>query len=100
MNRWRELRADIVVSGLPNQGEPLADALLDALQPQLIVITDSEHPASQHASPRLRERLAGRNVPVLYTRETGAITLILAKGRWTAKPMVGSEISEAATRPH
>jgi competence protein ComEC len=100
MNRWPELRADIVVSGLPNQGEPLADALLDAVQSQLIVITDSEHPASQRASPRLRERLAGRNVPVLFTRETGAITLNFAEGRWTARPMSGSEISEAVTRPH
>ncbi len=93
MNRWPDLRADVVISGLPNQTEPLADALVDALQPQLILITDSEYPASQRASPKLRERLAARNVMVLYTRETGAVTLILAQRRWTAMPMRGSEIS-------
>ena len=98
MNRWPELRADIVVSGLPNQTEPLADALLDSLQPQLIVITDSEYPASERAAPKLRERLAARNVPVLYTRETGAITLTFAKGRWTARPMSGSEVSGSVRR--
>jgi ComEC/Rec2-related protein len=98
MNRSSDLRADIVVSGLPNQSEPLADALLDALQPQLVVITDSEYPASQRASTRLRERLAAHNVPVLYTRETGGITMTLAKGRWTARPMSGSEISGFARR--
>jgi beta-lactamase superfamily II metal-dependent hydrolase len=96
INRSPDLRAEIVISGLPNQSEPLAEALLDALQPQLIVITDSEYPASQRASLRLRERLAARNVPVLYTRETGAITLVLAKGRWKARPMSGSEVSGAA----
>jgi len=93
LNRSPNLRADILVSGLPNQSEPLAEALLDVLQPQLIVITDSEYPASQHASPRLRDRLAVRRVPVLYTSDTGAITLVLAEGRWTATPMSGSEIS-------
>lgn len=95
MNRAPDLRADIVISGLPNQSEPLADALLDALQPQLIVIADSEHPASQRASPKLRERLAARNAHVLCTRETGAISLTFAEGRWTARPMNGSEVSGA-----
>jgi competence protein ComEC len=98
INRSPNLRADMVVSGLPHQTEPLAEALLDVLQPQLIVITDSEYPASQRASPKLRERLAARNVPVLYTRETGAITLILAKGRWTARPMSGIEVSGDVAR--
>jgi ComEC/Rec2-related protein len=92
MNRSPALRADIVISGLPNQTEPLADALIEALQPQLIIITDAVFPASQRASPRLRERLAARQAPVLYTRETGAITLTFAHGRWTARPMTGSEL--------
>jgi beta-lactamase superfamily II metal-dependent hydrolase len=93
MNRWPGLRADIVVSGVPTRTEPLADALLDTLQPQLIVITDSESPASQRVPPRLRERLAAHNVPVLYTRENGAVTLKLAPPGWAAIPMNGREIS-------
>ena len=98
MNRSPNLRVDIVISGLPNQTEPLAGALLDALQPQLIVITDSEYPASQRASPKLRARLAAREAPVLYTRETGAITLTLAKGRWIARAMSGREVSNSIRR--
>jgi competence protein ComEC len=92
MNRSPGLRADIVVSGLPQQSEPLADALLEALQPKLIVIADSEYPSSQRASPKLRERLAAHGVPLFYTSETGAITLVLSKGRWIASPMIGNEL--------
>ena len=75
MNRQPDLRADIVVTGLPTQSEPLAEALLDAVQPKVIIITDAEYPATERASRRLRERLAIRNIPVIYTREAGAVTI-------------------------
>jgi competence protein ComEC len=96
MNRSSGLRADIVISGLPQQSDPMADALLDALQPQLIVIADSEYPSSQRAPPKLRERLAARQMPVLYTSEVGAITLVLSEGRWIVRPMTGNELSGSA----
>ena len=100
LNRYPDLHAEIVVSGIPNQTEPLADALLDALQPRLIIITDSEYPAAQRASGKLRERLAMRAMPVLYTRETGAITLSIAHGRWSALGMNGSTVSNSDQRGH
>ena len=61
--RTNDLRADIVVAGLPNEGEPLCDALIDAIQPKIIVIADSEFPANRRASRELKNRLAGKNVP-------------------------------------
>lgn len=83
MTRHPDLRADIIVTGLPTQGEPLAEALLDQLQPRLIVVTDAEQPASQRASARLRERLLDRHVPVCFTRQAGAVTLRFSKDGWT-----------------
>lgn len=68
-----QLRADIVVSGLPTQTEALCEALLDAIQPRVIVIADSELPATARASVRLKERLELRKVLVLSTREVGAV---------------------------
>jgi beta-lactamase superfamily II metal-dependent hydrolase len=97
LERTADLRADIVVSGIPVQTEPLADALLDAIQPGLIVITDSEYPATQRASPKLRERLETRGVPVLYTREAGAVTLRLRDRRWEARPMIGATQAKPPT---
>jgi len=57
LERTPDLRADIVVAGLPAIGEPLCEALIDAIQPRLIIISDSEFPASERASPKLRARL-------------------------------------------
>jgi ComEC/Rec2-related protein len=90
--RQPDLRADIVVAGLPEQTEPLCDALLDAIQPRLIIIADSEFPATKRASPRLRDRLAQRAMPVLYTRSTGAVTLTISKAGWIARAMDGTRI--------
>jgi competence protein ComEC len=70
-----ELRADIVVAGLPTQHEPLGEALLDAIQPRVIIIADSELPATARASAGLQERLRRRKVLLLHTRETGAVTV-------------------------
>ncbi|MCX6896582.1 MAG: hypothetical protein NTZ16_14020, partial [Verrucomicrobia bacterium] len=67
--RGADLRADVVVAGLPVEGEPLCGALLDAIRPQIIVITDSEFPATRRAPEKLRERLEGRFIPVIYSRK-------------------------------
>jgi len=90
LERTPDLRAEVVVSGIPVQTEPLADALLDAIQPRMILITDSDYPAPQRASSKLRERLGARGVPVFYTRETGAITLRLRDGQSEVRTMTSA----------
>lgn len=85
----RDLHADIVVTGLPEKSAPVCDALLDAIQPKVIVVADSEFPATKRASTALRERLALRNVPVLYTRQTGAVTFVLKPRGWSLRTMDG-----------
>ena len=82
-----DLRADIVVAGLPNEGEPLGDALLDTIHPKVVVIADSEFPATRRASRELKERLAGRNVPVIYTRTADAVTILSRPNRWNLQTM-------------
>jgi beta-lactamase superfamily II metal-dependent hydrolase len=96
LDRTRDLRADIVVSGLPEQGEPLGDMLLEAIQPKLIVITDSEFPATKRARPELRARLERRGIPVLYTRTAGAVTIALKKNHWQASAMDGRVLTGAS----
>ena len=75
LDRTNNLRADIVISGIPTQTEPLCETLLDAIRPRMIIIADSESPATARASERLKERLARRNVAVIYTRKAGAVTI-------------------------
>ena len=84
-----ELRADIVVAGLPAEGEPLCDALIDAIQPRVIIIADSELPAQRRANRDLRKRLEQKNIPVIYTRDTGAVTISVRPGGWNLRAMDG-----------
>ena len=92
LGRERDLRADIVVSGIPTQTEPMAEALLDAIQPRLIVISDSVYPATARASRKLRERLATRNIPVIFTSETGAVTILFGEESWEVRSASGKKI--------
>ena len=72
LQRRPDLRADIVVTGQPVQFEAIGDALLDTLQPRLIIVADSDFPAAERAKPRLQERLARRqSAGHLHAREPG-----------------------------
>ncbi len=84
-----QLRADIVVSGLPTQTEALREAILDAVQPRVIIVADSQLPATARASLRLKERLARRNILVLSTRETGAVQIAFTPNVCTIRTMDG-----------
>jgi beta-lactamase superfamily II metal-dependent hydrolase len=88
----KELHADIVITGLPSGGEPLCHDLILAIQPQAIVIVDSEFPAQRRASRSLHERLAGQNVPVIYTRDHGALTLLIEQNNWQLSAPDGTSI--------
>jgi beta-lactamase superfamily II metal-dependent hydrolase len=91
------LRSDIVVSGLPAQTEPLSDALLDAIKPRVIIVADSEFPVTERASTKVRERLARRNIPVIYTRTAGAIRIKFRAGKWELETMSGVRIKGGAS---
>ena len=91
LSRTNNLHADIVIAGLPDEGEPLCDALLDAAQPKVIVIADSEFPATRRASPKLRARLEQKGIPVIYTRTEGAVTILLRSNGWELRTMGGQK---------
>jgi ComEC/Rec2-related protein len=89
--RTNDLRADLVVAGLPDGSEPLCDALLDAIQPKVIVIADSEFPATRRAGRSLRERLEQKGIPVIYTRTVGAVKIVTDKSGWKLRTMDGQK---------
>jgi competence protein ComEC len=91
--RYPRLEADIVVAGLPATGEPLNEQLLDLLHPRLIVIGDSEFPVAERASFKLRERLGHRHVPVVYTSESGGVTLDFSNTGWQLRTTTGISLS-------
>lgn len=74
-DRNPDLRADIVIAGLPAAGTPLKDGLLNAVRPRVIIVNDAYVPAGERAPPDLRERLARHARHVFYTRDSGSVTV-------------------------
>jgi ComEC/Rec2-related protein len=93
LERTNDLRADIVVAGLPAEGEPLCDALLAAVQPKVIVIADSEFPAARRAGRELKARLEQTKTPVIYTRFSGAVKMVTDQGGWKLQTMDGQHLA-------
>ena len=91
--RTNDLHADVVIAGLPDEGEPLCDALLAAVQPKVIVVADSEFPANRRADPQLRERLGQKGIPVIYTRTTGTVTIVARPDGWVLRSRDGQIFS-------
>jgi beta-lactamase superfamily II metal-dependent hydrolase len=87
MQRETNLQADIVITGLPEQGEALCDGLIEMTKPKLIIVADSEFPATKRATPALLDRLARHNVRVLSTRNTGAATIHIDPSGWRIELM-------------
>lgn len=87
MEREPDLKADLVISGLPTQGEPLANSLLAMLGAKTIVVMDADYPASRRASAKLRERLADHGVEVLYLHQTTALHFRFSDSSWRYQAM-------------
>jgi len=85
------LRADIVIAGLPRDRDALIPDLLNAIQPRLVVITSAVSPPAQKARPDLRHRLEATGIPILYTEDTGTLTLETHSGQAKVRGMDGSE---------
>ena len=89
------LNADIVISGIPTRTEPVANLFLDLVQPKLIIITDALFPANARASSALKQRLAHKGIPVIYTSEAGAVTLELKQDAWRVVTASGLSFDQA-----
>jgi competence protein ComEC len=91
--RGGDLRADIVVVGIPEQGEPLADDLLAAIQPRIIVLTDAEFPVTKRVKPALATRLSRGGVTLLRLTETGSLTLHFRAGIAEIQTVSGQRVA-------
>lgn len=95
----------IVIAGLPARGEPLTDQLFELVQPSMVVVADSDWPMRERAGEALRQRLERTGVQILFTSDTGAVTIRAKNGRWSLDTMraatagARTEPSEQATPP-
>lgn len=77
----------IIVTGLPSKGEPLNESLIEAVNPELVIVADADWPAYERAGDAVRKRLERTGVPVLYCSDVGTVTLRLKAGRWRLSTM-------------
>jgi competence protein ComEC len=89
VDREQNLRADIVVAGMPNSGEPLSDALLDAVRPKAIILSTGEYPASERPTLSLRSRLRKRGVPLFCTGDEAAVRVLVREETWEIRTQSG-----------
>jgi ComEC/Rec2-related protein len=93
VQRGEDLSADILIAGLPSKGEAIGDTLLEAANPRVIILADSEYPSWERASPRLRQRLAEKGIPIIYTRLDGPSTIDFRNGEWALRTMNGKSLT-------
>jgi len=96
LGRTNDLRADIVVAGLPDNSQPLCDHLIAAIQPRVMIIADSEWPPARRASQALQQRLAQTQIPVIYTRTSRAVKIATTPAGWKLTAMDGTVFSSGA----
>lgn len=87
--RGSDLRADILVSGLPGRGRPLSVELLEVVQPRLIIVADDEPSGPARATLELRRRLLTAGVPTVFTSDEGALTVRISAAGWSLAGLAG-----------
>jgi len=87
MRRYPYLDSDLVITGLPERGEAVCDGLLASTHPRLLVVADSEFPATKRASKVFEQRLSRSGTPTVYTRKQGALTLTLRPNEFETRFM-------------
>ena len=96
LGREPHLQTDIMIAGLTTNGDALGDALVRAANPRILIVACSDFPASSAPSRKLRDRLAGLGIPVIYTSDSGAAVLTFRPDGWTLRTMDGNETHSAA----
>lgn len=86
-----DLRADVVLAGMPGAEEPLEEELLGQLRPKVIVLGTSGYPGHEKGSRGLRERLYRSGAKVFFTGDNGAVTLRFLNGTCTIRYMEKEE---------
>lgn len=85
LQRYEDLRAQVIIKGRHNDEPSCTDAFLDAVQPAAVVQCVSAWPSGRYLQPDLRDRLRRRNVVYYRTDETGAVTIRMTKNGYTLK---------------
>jgi beta-lactamase superfamily II metal-dependent hydrolase len=88
-----DLRADVVIAGMPEQGEPLTEDLLQVIRPRVIVLGTAEYPYTAQGTPELRERLEASGAEILYVNEENAVSITVKGNECVVNTMAGRRVA-------
>lgn len=95
----QDLRCEIVVTGIPSQGVALGQELLDAMQPQLVLIANESDARTRRAERDLFQRV-WRTVPtVISLTEAGSVTMEFRRSGCELRSMNGRRVAVTPSRP-
>jgi ComEC/Rec2-related protein len=95
-DRHPDLRADVVIAGLPETGEPVSGEWLDRLRVRLLVVVDADYPATARADNAVVQGWREGGRVVYRTSEAGGLELRWDGGAWrvrdaSGRPLAGGE---------
>jgi ComEC/Rec2-related protein len=91
------LQSDIIIKGQHHSGESCSDALLDAVQPRLIIATSRDFPGYERISDTWAENLQKRGIKLFRQDETGAVILRFHQNSWEAQSYFTGETFRSAS---
>lgn len=94
------LRADVVIASASRDPEPILPGLMEAIRPRCLILPSSPVSTGPPIRSEYRNALEDAGITVVCTRDHGAITLELARGRMELRGMDGLRNSwERRPRP-
>lgn len=88
----QDLRADIVITGAPEQDEPMEADLLAHIQPRMILIGNTAGFVNARAESRLMQRLRKTGIPTFSTSRHGALNLEIDSEQCVVRAASGREL--------
>ena len=92
------LRSDVIIKGQHHSGKSGSKALLDAVQPQLIVATSRDFPRHERVDDQWAEEVQRRNIKLFKQSDTGAVEIWLRADGWEARSYLTGETFRSVSR--
>jgi competence protein ComEC len=93
-----DLRSDILVKGQHYSGRSASAALLNAVQPRLIIASSREFPESERVKDDWVAQVRSRGIKLFRQDETGAVELRFGEREWQARAYITGETFRSVNR--
>ncbi|MEN3369504.1 MAG: competence protein ComEC [Verrucomicrobiota bacterium] len=98
LQKYSDLRADILIKGQHHSGNSASVSFLDRVQPRAIVATSRDFPESERIKEEWVEGIRARGIHLLRQDQTGAVQIKVFRDQWEARSFVTGETFRSTSR--